>query len=101
MGNLLLSTDGNFYGVTSSGGTNGSGTVFKITPTGVLTVLKNFDYYVTGGEPRGSLVRATDGNFYGITYGGGSSGGGTIFKITPAGVFTVIKPLEDLGYWFG
>jgi uncharacterized repeat protein (TIGR03803 family) len=96
MGNLLLSTDGNFYGVTSSGGTNGSGTVFKITPTGVLTVLKNFDYYVTGGEPRGSLVRATDGNFYGITYGGGSSGGGTIFKITPAGVFTVIKPLE---YW--
>jgi uncharacterized repeat protein (TIGR03803 family) len=96
MGNLVQSTDGNFYGMTSSGGTGSSGTVFKITPTGVLTVLKNFDYFVTGGEPRGSLVRATDGNFYGITYGGGSSGGGTIFKITPAGVFTVVKPLD---YW--
>jgi len=39
---LLLSPDGNFYGTTVGGGTNGGGTVFKVTPSGILTTLVSF-----------------------------------------------------------
>jgi uncharacterized repeat protein (TIGR03803 family) len=93
-GELTKGADGNFYGVTSSGGTNTYGTIFKITPTGAYTVLKNFNISTDGSNPRGHLVLAADGNFYGMTYGGGQYGYGTIFKITPGGTFTTIHSLN-------
>jgi uncharacterized repeat protein (TIGR03803 family) len=93
-GGLVVGSDGNFYGMTSGGGANGYGTVFKITPTGIFTILKSLDYFVTGGNPKGNLIRATDGNFYGMTYAGGTNGAGTIFKITSSGVLTVVKHLD-------
>src|SRR5262249_6029012 len=40
---LIQALDGNFYGTTSSGGTNDVGTVFRITPTGVVATLHSFD----------------------------------------------------------
>ncbi len=90
---LAQGTDGNFYGTTSSGGTGVLyGTVFKITPNGVLTTLHSFTG-AGGSAPYGKLVRASDGNFYGTTSSGGnlqacSFGCGTIFKITSSGGFT-------------
>ena len=60
------------------------GTVFKITPQGVLSVLYNFDG-THGKVPNSGLTLATDGNFYGTTSLGGSTNLGVIFKITPAG----------------
>ena len=39
---LIEGPDGNFYGTTEEGGTNASGTVFRITSTGTLTTLYNF-----------------------------------------------------------
>lgn len=93
-GSLILNaTDGSFYGLTSSGGAKGYGVVFKITPTGTLTIIKSLDYYTTGGYPSGSLIKATDGNFYGLTQKGGTGGYGTVFKVTPTGTFTVLKNL--------
>ncbi len=89
-GELIKGVDGNFYGVTSSGGTNTYGTIFKITPSGTYTVLKNFSIATDGSNPRGHLVLAKDGNFYGMTYGGGKNGYGTIFKMTSDGTFTTI-----------
>jgi uncharacterized repeat protein (TIGR03803 family) len=88
---LLQGSDGNFYGTTALGGTSGQGTVFKITPTGVETVLYSF----TGGttdasHPYAGLIQGGDGNFYGTTSNGGTSGQGTVFKITPIGVETVL-----------
>ena len=66
----------------------GSGTFFKITPSGTLTVLHAFNWS-EGGYPVGGLAQATDGNFYGTT--SSSSGGwGTVFKITPNGTLTVL-----------
>ena len=65
-------TDGNFYGTTYAGGTaTVCGTVFRITPGGTLTTLHSFDGY-DGSNPTAALVQATDGNFYGTTYGGGA-----------------------------
>jgi uncharacterized repeat protein (TIGR03803 family) len=88
--NLLLASDGNFYGLTFYGGAHGDGTVFKITPAGVETVLYSFAVGSDGYEPYGSLVQGTDGNFYGMTYEGGTHSDGTVFKITPAGVESVL-----------
>ncbi len=96
---LVRATDGNFYGTTLEGGSNtgcslGSGscgTVFKITPGGTLTTLYSFCAQhgcADGGNPYAGLVQATDGNFYGTTFGRGVNGYGTVFKITPAGALT-------------
>lgn len=93
-GELTKATDGNFYGVTSGGGTNSYGTIFKITPDGIFTVLKHLNIATDGSNPRGRMVQASDGNFYGMTYGGGAKGFGTIFKITSTGVFTTIHSLD-------
>jgi len=41
-----------------------------------------------GGDPSASLLQASDGNFYGTTFGGGSHNAGTVFKITPSGTVT-------------
>lgn len=70
-GSLIKGSDANFYGMTYQGSSNNTyaGTIFKITPTGTFTVLKNLDNS-TGRNPRGSLVQGSDGNFYGMTSAG-------------------------------
>jgi uncharacterized repeat protein (TIGR03803 family) len=84
-------TDGNFYGTAVFGGAKGFGVVYKITPAGKVTVLHNFTGYPSDGTyPKGILVQGKDGNFYGTTYQGGSNNNGSVFKITPTGVLTVI-----------
>jgi uncharacterized repeat protein (TIGR03803 family) len=73
---LIQATDGNFYGTTFSDGTFGSGTVFKMTPSGTVTVLHAFTGGTTdGGGPVAGLIQAIDGNFYGTAHNGGASGG--------------------------
>jgi uncharacterized repeat protein (TIGR03803 family) len=97
-GGLVEGSDGNFYGTTSQGGTNGAGTVFKITPSGILTTLYTFcsqgGSTCNDGEfPYGSLVLGSDGNLYGSTTGAEDpltcvgSTCGTIFSITSSGSF--------------
>ena len=90
-GALVLGSDGNFYGTTPSGGASNAGTVFEFTPAGSLTTLYSF----TGGSGDGgssmaALVQGSDGNFYGTTSSGGTSGAGTIFEVTPAGRLTTV-----------
>src|SRR5215469_14469842 len=75
-GGVIEATDGNFYGTTAGGGTNNYGTVFKITPAGVLTSLVSFNSVGLAGT---GVIEGTDGNFYGTTSNGGSMGDGTIF----------------------
>lgn len=92
---LVQAADGNFYGTTMNGGANGDGTVFKITPGGKLTTLHSFNFR-DGANPSSALVYASDGNFYGTTqYGGanydnGANMGGTVFKISSAGVLKTL-----------
>ncbi len=90
-GALVLAPDGDFYGMTNAGGTNTYGTIFRLSAQGVFTVLRHFNYATDGANPFGSLVIGKDGHFYGVTRKGGSTGFGTIFRITLPGVFTVIK----------
>ena len=90
---LVQGTDGNFYGTAQEGGANNAGTVFKFNRSdNSVTTLYNFcsqPSCTDGGSPDGALVQATDGNFYGTTFGGGN-GGGTVFKITPTGKLTTL-----------
>jgi uncharacterized repeat protein (TIGR03803 family) len=101
VGALVQGIDGNFYGVNSGGGNLDQGTIFSVTPDGVVTTLHNFNGGTDGGSVGAGLVLGTDGNFYGTAEQGGnvSTGDcaagegddcGTVFKITPNGHFTVL-----------
>jgi uncharacterized repeat protein (TIGR03803 family) len=87
---VVQAANGNLYGTTSYGGL-ASGTVFELTPAGVLTTLHTFGTQSPDGEsPVGGLVQGTDGNLYGVTPYGGTYGAGIVFKITTGGTFTVL-----------
>ena len=103
-GPLVQGSDGNFYGMTpcsigSFHGTafsrgavltcDGPGSVFKVSPSGMLVTLHIFNG-ADGWAPLGGLVQASDGNFYGTTAAGGAYNQGTVFKITPTGVLTTL-----------
>jgi uncharacterized repeat protein (TIGR03803 family) len=87
---VIQGSDGNFYGTTSAGGTYALGTVFKLTPQGVLSVLTNFGAVNDGYQPVGGLIEGSDGNLYGTTSGGGLHLGGTMFKISKSGTRTTL-----------
>ncbi len=89
---LTQGTDGNFYGSTSNGGSNIQfGTLFQLTSAGVFTTLHNFAG-LDGTAVEAPLALGPDGNFYGTSVAGGSSGSyGTIFKVTPAGALTTLN----------
>jgi uncharacterized repeat protein (TIGR03803 family) len=91
---LFQAADGNFYGTTIGGGSFGTGTIFRLTPSGALTTLYNFcSVLLASGEcydgngPQSTLVLSKNGNFYGTTTAEPSSQGtfysnGTIFSFS-------------------
>jgi uncharacterized repeat protein (TIGR03803 family) len=85
---LIQATDGNLYGTTSEGGAHGHGSVFQITLGGTLTTQYSFCSVGTfpdckdGDIPYAGLTQATDGDFYGTTWGGGAHSDGTVFCIS-------------------
>jgi uncharacterized repeat protein (TIGR03803 family) len=89
---LAKGADGHFYGLTFFGGTNGSGTLYRITPDGTFMLLHTLDFNADGAMSNGNLVNGNDGYFYGMTWVGGANGLGTFFRISPAGDFKVLHP---------
>jgi uncharacterized repeat protein (TIGR03803 family) len=86
---LIQGQDGNFYGVADGGGPNSSGTVFKVTPAGKVTLIALFNSG-DGVSPRGQLVQDPVGNLYGTTVSGGAFNQGTVFQVTPDGNLTTL-----------
>ena len=88
---LVQGADGGLYGTTADTAflnnnntlpSTGSGTIFKMTPAGQLTTLFTFVGTANGVEPVAGLTQASDGNFYGVTSGGGDFNLGTIFRLS-------------------
>jgi len=100
-GTLVQDAAGNFYGTTTAGGANFAGSVFQVTPDGTVTALYSFcsvrgtgEGCTDGSNPLGGVVLATDGNFYGMTPGGGPTNAGTIYKLTPGGTLTTLHTFD-------
>jgi uncharacterized repeat protein (TIGR03803 family) len=94
-GGVTLGTDGNFYGTTHSGGKFNLGTVFAVTPAGILTTLYNFGTCAypcpEGAYPNAPPIQGVDGNFYGTTaYSTSGTNYGVLYKTTSAGKFTTL-----------
>jgi uncharacterized repeat protein (TIGR03803 family) len=82
--NLLQFSNGKMYGVTNRGGANGVGVFFEFDHiTGIYT--KKFDFLgsTNGESPFSSLIKATNGKLYGMTYSGGVNNEGVLFEYDP------------------
>ena len=84
--------DGTLYGSTGGGGANGLGTIFTYDPmSGLASVIYSFAGAPDdGSNPSCRLRVGNDGNLYGVTFYGGYFDLGTFFRITPAGMLTVL-----------
>lgn len=88
---LIQDSAGNFYGTTNKGGPSNAGTVFKVTPGGVESVLYAFTGGSDGGNPSGGpLVMDSLGNLYGTAAVGGARTVGVVFKVPPGGGESVV-----------
>ncbi len=87
---LVLAPDGFFYGVTAAGGAFDAGTAFRISPQGGFERLHAFEPGVDGKGPRGNLLLASDGHFYGTTLQGGPTNRGTAFRMNARGHVTLL-----------
>ena len=97
----VLAMDGNFFGTTYGGGAHGVGTMYRITPQGVLTTLYSFD--PSAGRvffPTAPLVQAANGNFYSVVSQGAANNDGAVFEITPSGNFTVLHAFDGTDGYF-
>jgi uncharacterized repeat protein (TIGR03803 family) len=86
----VIGSDGNLYGTTSLGGTDGVGAIIRVTFAGIETVIWNFSDAIEGRLPAPNLITGSDGNIYGTTEVGGASEGGTLFRFTLAGALSVV-----------
>ena len=91
-GNIVQGRDGNMYG--GGGACANNGAIYKISPAGVESVFFNFPAQWTNCGGAG-LTLGSDGNFYGACEGGNpATGMGSIFRLTPAGVFTDLHDFD-------
>lgn len=88
----VYASDGNYYGVSwaNTGPQAGAGYVFRITPAGAPARVASLPSGAFGSGHSGAFFQGADGNFYGTTPGGGATGGGTLYQVTPAGHYSLI-----------
>jgi len=83
-GNVIQGSDNNLYGLAIAGGQHSDGVLYQTTPDGTQTILHSFGSNASDGTfPNGRLIEY-ESNFYGVTYGGGVNGLGTVFRYSPS-----------------
>lgn len=94
---MTVGADGALYGITHSGGTNFSGTIYKIRPDGSGYEIVLYFSAPLSYSPRGKLIIGDDGAFRGVTDKGGR-GLGTIYRVNQDGTgFQVLYRFGDAG----
>ena len=84
LGSLLEAGNGKMYGMTAHGGANYYGVLFEYDPiTNNFTKKLDFDGSTLGGNPYGTLIEASNGKLYGMTYQGGVNNYGVLFEYNP------------------
>ncbi|MFC1667964.1 choice-of-anchor tandem repeat GloVer-containing protein [Chlamydiota bacterium] len=94
----LLAYNGNLFGMTNQGGTNGYGTIFSLDPTDTsnYSILHSFSGFSGGQSPYGNLIQK-NGLLYGTTWAGGSANTGVIFSLDPTNTtYTVLHSFDDI-----
>jgi uncharacterized repeat protein (TIGR03803 family) len=95
-GGLIIGQSGNLYGATPGAGAGGGGTVFQMTPSsGGWQFSMLYSLPGQGNGPTGTLVMDPAGNLYGMSYGDGADGAGSVFKLTPSGSGWIYTSLLD------
>jgi uncharacterized repeat protein (TIGR03803 family) len=101
-GTLVWGPNGNLYGTTYQGGNNanactfGCGTIYSVTPDGILTTLYKFRGKADGSGPAASLYVDALGNLFGTATNNGNPhcSCGTLFKLAPDGTFSVLHAFK-------
>ncbi len=96
-GSLMQASNGKLYGMTQAGGSNNFGVLFEYDPiTATYTKKLDFNGTANGASPRGSLLQASNGKLYGMTWQGGGYNVGVLFEYDPAAA-TYTKKLDFNG----
>jgi uncharacterized repeat protein (TIGR03803 family) len=94
---VTMGSDGKLYGTTGAGGANSNGTIYTMTTAGgAATALHNINNITEGANGTGGngedsenlLFQASNGNFYGANFGGGSGNQGGLYELTSKDVFS-------------
>jgi uncharacterized repeat protein (TIGR03803 family) len=101
---VTLDANGNLFGTSSFGGTNGVGVVYELSSSRsgwTQTVLYNFQGLDDGQNPVGGVILDKAGNLYGTTFSGGINGGGTVYKLSPSASGWTLTTLYSFTGAFG
>lgn len=98
LGDLIFDNAGNLYGSTSTGGSEGGGAVFELSPSGngwTYKLVCSLQGFSNMSGPQSALTMDSQGNLYGTTFSGGGFGAGEVFKAARMGNNWVCSDLYD------
>lgn len=97
-GGIVMDANRNIYGTTTAGGKNGAGIVYELAFNGTSYAEKSLQAFIgeNGAVPYGALILDSANYLYGTTYGGGSSGEGTVFEVNPHAAVTTTTCVSSL-----
>jgi uncharacterized repeat protein (TIGR03803 family) len=87
---MIQATDGNFYGEAFTGACCAN-ILFRMTPTGEISTFYKYCPNCAEGSQPSTPILGSDGNLYGVsTFGGNSTGSGTIYKMSLGGKISIL-----------
>jgi uncharacterized repeat protein (TIGR03803 family) len=98
-GRLVLASNGDLYGTTSSGAAGEAGTVYRVKPSGKgFKTIAEFANADAGCQPKAGLIQADNGSLYGMTEDCGNYNSGAIYSVSPRGEINTIRRFNPDGY---
>jgi len=94
---LIQASNGKIYGTTLAGGSGSGGVIYEYDlSTSTFSVVFNYTAAVTGNQPVGGIVQASNGKIYGTTNVGGANNLGVLFEFNPTGnTYSVLSTMAS------